>query len=471
MNYTEKIKKIENIFKNKKVAILGFGKEGISTYNFIQKYFPQTKLVIADIDEKIAEKYPDLQNNSNITLITGENYLSVLEISDLIIKSPGISLKKQSFYKYNKKITSQTDIFLMLFSEQVIGITGTKGKSTTSSLIFHILQKCSKKSILVGNIGLPPFDMITKINNNTHIVFEMSSHQLQNINTSPHISVLLNIYQEHLDHYNSYSEYQKAKLNIALYQNKNDFFIYNSDNEVLVNIIANQNIKSQKFEYSLSNIKNNGIFIENSIIFSRNKEQIIEIGNENFERKIKGKHNLANILAAIKVCEILKIPHNEIIEAISKFKGLEHRMEYFGTFNGIKFYNDSISTIPEATIAALQTITDTETLILGGFDRGISYSDLAKFLINSNVTNYILLGEAGNRIYDEMKKESNSNSKKFFFAKNMIEVVELVFDVTSKDKSCLLSPAASSYDLFKNFEHRGKLFKEIVQKLAQKTIN
>jgi len=468
MNFFEKLKKIESLLKNKKIAILGFGKEGISTYNFIQKFFPDTNIIIADIDELLIEKHPYLTHNPNIELLTGSNYLKVIEISDLIIKSPGISLKGNKFDNFFQKITSQTDLFLKLFSEQVIGITGTKGKSTTSSLIFHILQKCSKSSILVGNIGLPPFEIIEHIKPDTKIVFEMSSHQLQNVNTSPHISILLNIYQEHLDHYNSYYEYQKAKLNIAVFQNENDYFIFNSDNNDLTDIITKHTIKSIIFEYGFKKINSNGIYVENSNIFSKDNEKIVELGNINFNRKINGNHNLLNILAAIKLGEILNIRFNDIIGAISDFNGLEHRLEYFGTYNGIKFYNDSISTIPEATIAALETIIDTNTLILGGYDRGISYSGIAKYLLNTNVNNFIFLGDAGKRISNEMMEQKNTKDKKYYFATNMKEVVDIVFEVTSKNMSCLLSPAASSYDLFKNFEHRGKIFKETVLEYSKK---
>lgn len=468
MNYIEKIYSFDNLFKDKIIAILGFGKEGISTYNFFQKYFPKTKLLIADINENLTEKHPYLKLNSDVDIYLGENHLAILEIANLVVKSPGISLKNRENDKYNEKITSQTDLFLKLFSEQVIGITGTKGKSTTTSLIFHILQKCFKNPILVGNIGLPPFEIIENIMPDTNIVFEMSSHQLQNVHTSPHISVLLNIYQEHLDHYNSYFDYQRAKLNITAFQKENDYFIYNSDSVDLAKIVNSTTIKSNVFEYSLKKIEKNGLFVENSKIFSKYNGQIKELGSVDFERKIKGDHNLSNILAAVKVSEIVKIPYDNSIKAIADFSGLEHRLEYFGSFKGIKFYNDSISTIPEATIAAIETVKDTETLILGGFDRGISYIELADYLMASEVNNFIFLGEAGKRIHREMEKKKNKTGKKFYFAENMAEVVKFAFKITSKNKSCLLSPAASSYDLFRNFEHRGKIFKETVVEYSKK---
>jgi UDP-N-acetylmuramoylalanine--D-glutamate ligase len=469
MNFTEKLNKLGGLFKNKKVAILGFGKEGISTYHFIKKYFPETWLIISDINDSLVEKHPFLNKSLNTEIITGNNYLEVLNSADLIIKSPGISLKDSRFDKYEEKITNQTDLFLRLFSEQVIGITGTKGKSTTSSLLHHILQKNSIDSILVGNIGLPPFEIIENIEQDTFIVFEMSSHQLQNIGISPHISVLLNIFEEHLDHYNSFREYIKAKIDIAYYQNEKDFFIYNYDNLLLKSTIDKIGIKSKIFEYGLNKIDGDGIYIENSKIFSKNQNTIIEKGDTNFSRNIPGNHNLSNILAAIKVCEIIGLEYNKVINAISDFKSLEHRLEFVGTFNEISFYNDSISTIPEATIAALETIEKVDTLILGGFDRGINYESLAYYLVNSQVNNFIFLGEAGKRIHNEILKNGKEINKHFFFAENMYEVVELAFKITSKNASCLLSPAASSYDLFKNFEHRGNIFKETVLNYNKKS--
>jgi len=219
---------------DKRILILGFGKEGESTYNFLRLHYGSPDITIADNNNDIVTKISD----SSIKFITGEKYLDNLNDFDIIFKSPGISLNHLPYKVKRKKITSQTDIFLEFFSSQIIGITGTKGKSTTSSLIYHIFKLNSDKVVLVGNIGVPPFDILNEISHDTKIVFELSSHQLEYITKGPHIAILLNFYQEHLDYYSSFEDYQLSKFNITQFQEEGDIFIYNSDDKLINNLIS-----------------------------------------------------------------------------------------------------------------------------------------------------------------------------------------------------------------------------------------
>ncbi len=444
----------------KKVVLLGFGREGQSSFKVIRKALPSKPLIIADKDASI-RLHPLVSNDPFVEFRTGENYLENLNEYDLIIKSPGIALHRLSYQIPSYKITSQTDLFLQQYSSQVIGITGTKGKSTSASLIYHILKLSPQDLVLLGNIGRPSFNCLDDLTDSTVIVFELSSHQLEYLTKAPHISVLLNIYQEHLDAYDSYRDYQLAKMNIAKYQEKGDFFIYNADNPIIAEHLGVLDLQRSYKEFSFKKKVDNGCFITNDhIVYSEDgkEENVYDL---RLKRKLKGDHNVMNIMAVINVCKTLRVPNDLIVEGISTFRGLEHRLEFVGQFRGIDFYNDSIATIPEASIEAVKSLQNVDTIILGGFDRGIDYSGIARFLGTSNIRNFIFMGEAGKRMKVEIEKVA-SPSQNLFLINKFDEFLEPALKYTKAGEVCLLSPAAASYDEFLNFEMRGKRFKEII---------
>ncbi|MCL2415062.1 MAG: UDP-N-acetylmuramoyl-L-alanine--D-glutamate ligase [Bacteroidales bacterium] len=444
-----------------KILILGFGREGKSTYKHLRKSNPTRLLTIADQNLDIADD-EIFANDQNAAFKLGDDYMQNLDEFDVIIKSPGVSLKDFPELLNDERITSQTDLFLQEFGRQMIGITGTKGKSTTTALVYHILKKQSDNVILVGNIGIPPFDLYEKIDEDTKIVAELSSHQLQCAAASPHISVLLNIYQDHLDHYSSYEEYQQCKWNLTRFQNEDDYFIFDADHELLSELWNYAELTRKVYTFSASKPQKQGCYLAGNWIYF-NGEKFYDCTEP---RYLKGSHNLLNIMAAINVCKICNVDDETIRSGIADFKGLPHRLECVGTYREITFYNDSISTIPEAAIAALKSLENVQTLILGGFDRGIDYLPLVDFLMENPIKNIIFIGEAGKRISNLWVSKILENPQlqndqiNFFDAKNYEEVVDLAFKVTDKNHTCLLSPAASSYDMFKNFEHRGDYFKE-----------
>jgi UDP-N-acetylmuramoyl-L-alanine---L-glutamate ligase len=453
------IKIINDQLSAKKILILGFGKEGRSTYNFLRKIFPNKTLAISD---KFGE-HLCINEDNNLDIYSGDDYLSICGNYDVVIKSPGISLN-HNIYPFDKtKITSQTDLFLKMFSCQTIGITGTKGKSTTTSLIFHTLKNADDNVILVGNIGIPPFDMIDKINSTTRIVFEMSSHQLEYVSASPAISILLNIYEEHLDHYDSYRDYQIAKFNIARYQKKENYFIYNLDNDLVNGLVKEFGVNANSYGFSAYYKPQRGTYVNDYRIMFVNKGEEIPVFSLREPIALKGLHNFKNMMAAVNVFKILGISHEIIRESFCSFKGLPHRLEYVGEYNGISYFNDSIATIPQATIAALKALNNVQTLILGGFDRGIDYSVLTDFLLNNAPPTLIFMGEAGARIHKGLMDAGFTRSE-MIFADSMEDVAAISKSKTPKGGICLLSPAAASYDRFKNFEERGDLFKFHVSK-------
>ncbi|MEZ5195286.1 MAG: Mur ligase family protein [Bacteroidales bacterium] len=251
------INKLFEILEGKKILILGFGKEGIASYHLLIQYIQPENIYIADRDHDVISRL-NFTIHPDCTVFFGENYLEGTRHVDLIIKSPGISQKVLKEYPIKAQMTSQTDLFLKMFSSQIVGVTGTKGKSTTSSLIAEILSCFYKDVLLVGNIGMPPFELAHQITNDTKIVFELSSHQLENVTSSPHISVLLNIYEEHLDHYENIFFYQKAKLNIALFQERDDYLVANNDSGAISKLIAQYNPQGKLYSFSLSELKRMG---------------------------------------------------------------------------------------------------------------------------------------------------------------------------------------------------------------------
>lgn len=455
---------IKSLFEHKSIALLGFGREGKSTYKLLRKVFPQKTITIIDENEEVRNEEM-LKNDPNLQFISGSDYMQTIDGFDAAIKSPGIPSNTLPKELKRVHLTSQTDIFLQCYGHQSIGITGTKGKSTTSSLTYHILKNAGVNTLLVGNIGIPPFDCINDIRPDTIIVLELSSHQLEYISHAPHIAIFLNLFQEHLDHYYTYLEYQSAKFNIAKYQGASDYFLYNQDNETLCQLLETSAVlETQSLAFSLKPGTKAELRCDNQWIELNSGRRLIKLYDSSQGQPLKGHHNLYNIMAAGAACYLSGISTHQIGLGIRSFNGLEHRIELVGNYGGITWYNDSIATIPEATIEAVKTLQTVDTVILGGFDRGIEYNVLYPFFNTSGISNIIFVGEAGVRMKKEFNEYGNSNIN-LYSAGDFQQVVSMAGKVTQKGKICLLSPAAASYDMFKNFEERGNTFKKNVREL------
>lgn len=391
--------KISENLNNKKVLIWGYGREGKSTEAFIVGHCENT---IYDVYEG---EYGGFKE---------DDY-------DLIIKSPGIP-----YFTNNPKYTSQTQLFFEQYSDQVIAITGSKGKSTTSSLIYKILIDQDKKAVLVGNIGNPCFDYCDQISINTYIVFEISAHQLSNITISPHIGIFLNIYEEHLDYYQTMENYFNAKANITKFQKEKDYIL-------LGNELPKIETKAHK------------VIVQNKV---------------NFKMKLLGEHNQYNANFAYYVTKnILKLNDKQIKNSIANFENLKHRIDFVGNIDGIDYYDDSISTIPQATINAIEAIKNTKTVLIGGMDRGINYDVLIDYIKKHTEIIYVFMYASGKRIYDAVNYCKNT-----FYLEDLESAVKFSKQITGKNEACVLSPAAASYGYFKNFEERGDKFVEFIKK-------
>jgi UDP-N-acetylmuramoylalanine--D-glutamate ligase len=444
-----------DIYKNKKILILGLGREGVDSLRFFLKNCPKNIIAAAD-KSQIGQLSPDarefLADNPQIKLIFGENYLADLDNYDLIVKSPGIPIHIPEIEKARKfgKITSQTEIFFKHCPGAIIGITGTKGKSTTSSIIHDIVKRSGGKVFLLGNIGTPMLSYLLEAGKDTVFVCELSAHQLFGLKRSPHIAVLLNIYPEHLDYYSNYNEYIRAKANIAIYQSKKDYLIYNSAN------------------FETSRIAQESI--AKKIAF--NEYEWIFNGKTN----LIGDFNFENAKIGAIVGRLLGISDKIIKAAISEFQPLASRLEYVGNFNGIDCYNDSLSTIQESAVAAISGLGDRVcTLIAGGFDRGQPFDKLAAAILESKIKNLIFFPTTGKKIWQQINTVAEFSGQtdrlarlNCFFVENMNEAVGWAFSETKRGCICLLSAASASFKNFRDYADRGDQFKKYLAKRAGK---
>ena len=412
------------LFENKRVLVAGMGREGRSAVALLERLGVCAELQTADNNDAIRE-----------SLATKK--------FDMVVKSPGVPMRILADLCAKTEITSMTDIFLRVYGDQVVGVTGTKGKSTTTTLIYNIMKAAGYRVLLGGNIGIPLFELIDSIDLSTIVVAELSCHQLQGIHRAPHIGVLLNLFEEHLDHYDGYDDYMAAKMQIGLRQADGDYFVYCTDNADLSRMVeANRKgFRSQVIGYSATD----------------------EPLYEDVVTRLAGEHNKSNIKAAAHVAKLYCVDDDTFRNAVAGFEGLEHRLEFVGTYEGIRFYNDSISTIPAACQSALQSIDGVQTLILGGFDRNIDYSGFMDFVTDSKVEYIAFVGAAGARMKSDLENRHPDHGKQILESDDYVNIVDWCFEVTETGKACLLSPAAASYDGFKNFEERGHTFKSLVR--------
>ena len=448
------LKTIENHIKGKSVAVLGFGREGRATLPWVLKANCASRIAIVDMNPvALPEDFKEYEND--IEIITGDDYQKCLNDFDVIFKSPGIVLEQEKEF-YTCKILSEMDIFFERYKNQIIGITGTKGKSTTTTLMHHVLKTAGKKAILAGNIGIPVFDIADSIEEDSILVVELSCHHLEYATVSPYIGVLLNIHEEHLDHYGTMEKYTAAKENI--YKN-----MIAGDVVFCQQIIAPACGDMEVVTVSSKDIcgdESADIYVDGLVI---------KYGDMNYEIPVEeialmGNHNYYDIAFVYGIAKRFGIDDKIIEEGLKTYETLPHRLQRIGVVNGVTYYDDSISTIDETTIQALNTLKNAGTVIIGGMDRGISYEALEEYLSTSTVDNIILMEATGVRIYEEIKKNypSFNGIERIKVVPHLEDAVKLAKELTKEGQSCVMSPAAASYGIFKNFEERGDVFKKLV---------
>jgi UDP-N-acetylmuramoylalanine--D-glutamate ligase len=431
-----------NDFKNKKIAVIGEGTEGKSSAKFLQSKGADVTI----LDQK-----------------QGKDYLQGLEAYDLVVRSPGVQLEILEKYVSKNKITSQIKLFFDLCPCQIVGVTGTKGKGTTSSLIYEMLKKQGENVYLGGNIGLPPLEFLDKLNTQSKVVLELSSFQLIDLKKSPHIAVMLMVTSEHLDYHGSVEEYIDAKRNILRGQTEKDFAILNRDypatNES--DILTKGKVIHVSRERG---VLEEGCFVKKGKVVLRVKDKEISVINTK-DILLPGKHNWENICAAVMTAYLAGVSMQNIASVLKTFKGLEHRLELVATVNGVRYYDDSFSTTPETAIAAIEAFKEPEILILGGSSKNSDFFELGQVISKAkNIKAIIGIGIEWPRIKEQIAKSDKPISV-IEGAKDMQTIVQAASKIAQKGDVVLLTPACASFDMFKNYKDRGEQFKKEVGKL------
>ena len=448
--------RLTNLLDGKRILIVGMGREGRSSLRFIEDHCKSAVVGIADRNPASLK-----DASPRYTLYPGEKYPGPAEQYDLVMVSPGIERETvEKIKQTGVMVSSQTGLFLRSHAGITTGITGTKGKSTTSSLLHHLFTRAGKESYLVGNIGHPAFDIAGMITSRSRVVYELSSSQLETIKVSSHTGILLNLFPEHLDRYLSAEEYFVVKSRLILEQKPGDVVIIPAGNGRIEKIVEQVQDDREIYRFSAEGEVERGAYIEGKKMKFRDHNAEVILHDDISELHLKGRHNLLNIMAASVAAVVSGADTGALEGPITEFHGLEHRLEFAGEHRGILFYNDSISTIPESCIRALESVENVDTLLLGGFDRGLDYSELYGYLSSAGVRTLIFMGPAGKRMAVEYRDMAGEDQQ-------LIEVARLenafphIFEHTRKNRACLLSPAAASYDQFRNFEERGSLYKKL----------
>jgi len=469
------IEKIDPWVRGKKILLLGFGREGKSTWEVLRRLGTFQSVDIAD------QSAPGELPEGIGKWISGPDYQSCLNDYDVVFKSPGVVLEKP-VQDYSCQILSQTEVFFRCFRDQIIGITGTKGKSTITTLLYHLLKHAGYDTVLAGNIGIPVFDLMEEIVPETKIVCELSCHQLEYMTVSPHIAILSNIHEEHLDHYGTMEKYVRAKEHIFLNQTPEDVLICSvqclpEPGECVSRLITAKSSfpepPLERFWKTEGNLADRKKREETPVLYVEEKDGVTSICYEGRRYKIPtgqirllGQHNYFDIGIAWAVCRLLNIRDEVFLEGLKTYKPLPHRLQFLGEKNGIKYYDDSISTICETTIQALNTLKDVDAVLIGGMDRGIDYSELIHFLSGHPVPYIILMEATGKRIFEEIRQDYPDFQKmeRLILTDHLEDAVKEAQKLTRPGHSCLMSPAAASYGIFKNFEERGEVFARLVLK-------
>ena len=442
------------MFENKKIFIFGMAKSGYEAAKLLSKY--NNEILITDgkeQDENHVKELTDLGVKVEITT----NQIDLIDNTfDYMIKNPGIPANNPVVLKAKElgiKVINEIEMAYHFLPKntKIIGITGSNGKTTTTTLIYEILKKKYPNVYLGGNIGYPLSQIVNDIKENSILVMEISDHQLCDMyEFKTNISLLLNLVHAHIDFHGTYEIYKAMKKRIFNNHTNTDLAILNHDNKDVLEL-TNDIVSTKKYFSKTDKldayIENDGIYYNNELVLNFN------------DIKLKGMHNYENIMACILAVKQFNVESELIKEYLSTFKGVEHRIEYVDTINGVDYYNDSKSTNNEATMTALKTFKNPTILIMGGLDRNIPFDNLADYV--GNVKAIVCYGETKNKI----KEFADKNNVNCYVLENLNEAVNKAHEIAESGDTVLLSPACASWDQFKTFEERGELFKNLVKGL------
>lgn len=451
-------------FSGKRVAVVGLATNNTPLIRYLAEHGAQ----VSALDKKTPEElrdYLDQLRDLPVTYHLGPDYLQYLQGHDEVFLSPGVPRhlpELQAAAASGMKFRSEMELFFSICPASIIGITGSSGKTTTTTLVGLILERCGHVRV-GGNIGRPPISFVAELTPASRVVLELSSFQLQGMEQSPIFAVITNITPNHLDVHNDMDEYIRAKAEILRHQTPYDHAVLNWDNEI-TRSLAGQTPARVHF-FSRREQLHEGAFVrDNRLILRLNNEE--EILCHRADIQLPGEHNVENVLTAALVCRLAGAPLAEIRAVVTKFTGVEHRLEFVRELAGVKYYNDSISTTPDRAMAGLAAIPAPIVLIAGGYDKHLPFTEFAKLAVE-RCKAVMVLGATAPIIARELAEAVSRTGRELpvYHCGDLAEAVEKARTVAVSGDVVLLSPACASYDMFRNFEERGRLFKTIVNSL------
>ena len=446
--------------RGKRVLVVGLGKSGIASATFLQTQGARVTVSDSKSEAHLRQEIPLLLDRG-ITVETGHHGERTFRDQDLIVVSPGVPFDQPQIEQARQqgiRVIGEIELAAQFVAGHVIAITGSNGKTTTTSLCGDIIAAGGKKTLVGGNIGTPAISFAEEADGDTWSVLEISSFQLETIESfRPEIAAILNITPDHLDRHHTFANYAAAKERIFENQRSSDFAVLNADDEPCVEI--GNRLKAQVLWFSRLREVKRGAFVRSERIIFRDVQSELEIMPVS-DMLLKGAHNIENVLAAVCIGVAAGVAPEEIHKAVSQFKAVEHRLEYTATVNGVEYYNDSKATNVDATIKALESFSKGVHLILGGKDKGSPYTVLND-LLHERVKTVYTIGAAATKI------EAEVTGVEVIHAETLENAVKLASQKAVKGDVVLLAPACASFDQFQSYEHRGRVFKELVQKMKQ----
>ena len=461
----KKLEEFNEYIRFRKVAVIGLGVSNLP----LLEYLYEKKAQVTVFDERTMDEIPSETinkiNTYEFSYSFGKNCLEKLNGFNIIFRSPSCLPTRTELQKEAERgaiVTTEVEMLMEMCPCKIVGVTGSDGKTTTTSLINAILKKAGYKTFLGGNIGTPLFTKLPEMEPNDIVVLELSSFQLMNMHISPDIAIITNITPNHLNIHKDYQEYIDAKKCIFKNQNEKGILILNYDNDITRECAkeANSNVVFFSSKVKLDN----GFIVDGNIIKECNDKVRKHILNTD-EVILRGNHNFQNIATALAATKTL-VDTDIAVQAIKEFKPVEHRIEFVKEIDGVKWYNDSASSSPTRTISGINAFKENIILIAGGYDKNLEYEPLAKPVVDK-VSTLILIGQTAEKIYDVVKNESEKENKKIniYMCDTLEQTIEIAKKSAKKGDVVLFSPASASFDMFKNFADRGHKFKDLVNKI------
>ncbi len=449
----------------KKVLIVGTGKSGINAGKLLLKKGAEIVFYDDNVALDVEKLMAQFENNGEIKIVLGEVNDKILADIDLMVISPGVAIDSpiaNTVREHNIPIWSEVELAYQAGAGRVAAITGTNGKTTTTSLVGEIFKHYTENSFTVGNIGIPYTEVALQMNADSYTVAEVSSFQLETIvDFKPHVSAVLNVTPDHLDRHYTMENYASVKLDVCRNQTCEDYLVLNYDDETTRLMAQDNRVEAKVIYFSRLHSLEEGVCLKDEAIVLREKGQEIKVIKLS-DLILLGAHNVENYMAGIAVAYYMGIPLEDIVETLKTFKGVAHRIEFVNEIAGVAYYNDSKGTNPDAAIKAIQAMNRKTVLIGGGYDKGVSFDEWIKAFDNK-VKKLILIGQTAQMIADTAKQYGFTE---VVFATDLKEAVDIAAQEAESGEAVLLSPACASWGMFDNYEQRGDMFKEFVNQLG-----